>query len=123
MVTILYKISKVLMMANRPSCLEVLTSFYFIGVYDFFFSLWPYQHIEVSRPGVELEPQLAYSIAMATPDPSCTCCLPFSLQQRRILNPLSKARGRMCILTETTQVLNLLSRSRNSLLIFKNESR
>ena len=123
MVTILYKISKVLMMANRPSCLEVLTSFYSIGVYDFFFFLWPYQHIEVSRPGVELEPQLVYSTAMATPDPSCTCCLHFSLQQRRILNPLSKAKGRMCILTETTQVLNLLSRSRNSLLFFKNESR
>ena len=49
--------------------------------------------MEVPRLGIalELEP-LAYATATATPDPSCICNLHHSSEQRRIVNPLSKAR-------------------------------
>ena len=54
------------------------------------------------RLGVELELQLlAYTIAIATPGPSCICNLCYSLQQRQILNPLREARDQTCILTDT----------------------
>ena len=47
----------------------------------------------ISRPGVELELQLpAYTTATATRDPSCIRDLHHSSWQRRIINPLSKAR-------------------------------
>ena len=50
--------------------------------------------MEVPRLGVQSELQLpAYTTARATPDPSCTCDLHHSSQQRRILNPLSEARN------------------------------
>ena len=45
---------------------------------------------------------VAYTTAMATLDPSHICDLCRSLLQCRILNPLSKARDRNCILAETT---------------------
>ena len=49
--------------------------------------------MEVSRLGVELELQLlAYTTAIAMPDPSCVYGLHHSLQQCWILNPLIKAR-------------------------------
>ena len=49
--------------------------------------------MEVPRLGVELELQLlGYITATAMQDPSCTCDLHCSSQQRQILNPLSKAR-------------------------------
>ena len=50
----------------------------------------------------------------AMPDPSLVCDLHRSLWQRQILNPLSKARDRTHIFTDTSQVLNLLSYDRNS---------
>ena len=51
------------------------------------------RHMEVPRPGVQSELQLlAYATATATPDPSRICDLHHSPRQRRILNPLSKAR-------------------------------
>ena len=47
--------------------------------------LW---HMEVPRLGVQLELQLpVYTIATATPDPSCICDLYHSLLQHWILNP------------------------------------
>ncbi len=60
------------------------------------------QHMEVPRLGVESELQLpAYTPATATQDPSRVCELarpdPYttnSSRQRRIINPLSKGRGR-----------------------------
>ena len=59
--------------------------FFFLGLH-----LW---HMEVSRLEVQLELQLlAYTTAIATRGPSCIFDLCCSLQQRRILNPLSKAR-------------------------------
>jgi len=60
--------------------------------------------MEVPRLGAELEPQLpAYVIATATatPDPSHICDLHCSLYQSQILNPLSEARNRTCLLTDT----------------------
>ena len=59
-----------------------------------FFFLWPHlRHMEVLRPGVELElPLLAYTTATAAWDQSCICSLHPSSQQRQILHPLSEAR-------------------------------
>ena len=51
--------------------------------------------MEIQRLGVKLELQLlAYATATATPDPSHVCSLRHSSQQRRILNLLSRTRGR-----------------------------
>ena len=64
--------------------------------------LW---HTEVPRLGVKLELQpLAYTTATATRDPSCTCDPHSSSRQRRIINPLIKARDGTCILKHTSQV-------------------
>jgi len=66
--------------------------------------------MEVPRPGVESELQLTvYATATATWDPSHVCDLHHSSRQHRVLNSLSKARDRTCILMETIQVLNPLS--------------
>ena len=56
-----------------------------------------------SQARVELELQLlpAYATATATPDPSSICDLHHSLWQHWILNPLSEARDRTSILTNT----------------------
>ena len=52
------------------------------------------RHMEVPRLGVELELQPpAYTTATAKPDLSCVCNLYHSSWQRRIPNPLNKARG------------------------------
>ena len=64
--------------------------------------LW---HMEVPRLGVDWELQLpAYATATATRDLSRVCNLHHSSWQRRILNPLSKARDWTSILKDTTQV-------------------
>ena len=74
--------------------------------------LW---HVEVPRLGVELELQpLAYARATATPDPSYVCDLHHGSWQRRILNPLSEARGRTCILMDTSWILNPRSHNGHS---------
>ena len=60
-------------------------------------------HMEVPRLGVESELQpLAYTTATATTDLSHV--LRQSSQQHRILNLLSKARDRTCILTGPSRV-------------------
>ena len=70
----------------------------------FFFFLQPHlQHREVPNLGVKWELQLpARSTAMATLDPSYLCDLHHSMQPRWILNTLSKARDRTCILTDNS---------------------
>ena len=56
-------------------------------------------------PRLESELQLpAYAIATATRDPSFVCNLHHSLQQRWFRNPLSEARDRTHILTDTSQI-------------------
>ena len=72
--------------------------------------------MEVPRVGVESELQLpAYSTATVTMDPGHVCKLQPSLLQCQILNPLSEAKDRTHILTDTMSgVLNLLSHSGNS---------
>ena len=89
-------------------------SCWYFCYFSFFFG--PYQwHMEVSREGVELERQSPACItATATPDLSHICDLHLSVPQRRILNPLSKARGWTHILMDTRRVHNPLSHSGNS---------
>ena len=60
------------------------------------------QHMEVSRLEVEWEMQLqAYATTTATVDLRRICNLCCSLRQRWLLNPLSEAKDRTCILRET----------------------
>ena len=71
--------------------------------------------MEVPGLGVESKLQLpAYAAATAMLDLSHVCVLYHSLQERQILNPLSKARDQTCILMDTSQVFNLLSHNGNS---------
>ena len=71
-----------------------------------FFFLGPHPwHMEIPRLGVQLELQLpAYTTATATPDPTRICDLHHSSRQSWILNPLSKAWDRTCILMDTSQI-------------------
>ena len=62
-------------------------------------------HMEVPRPGVKSELQLlAYTTAAATWDPNSVCDLPHSSGQCRILNLLSEARDRTCILMDASHI-------------------
>ena len=59
--------------------------------------------MEVPRVRVESELQsLTYTIATATPDPSCICDLHGSPQQHGIPNPLSAARDQSPMLMDTS---------------------
>ena len=73
--------------------------------------------MEVLRLEVKSELQ-PLATATAPPNPSCNYNLHHSLQQLWILNPVSKARDQTHILMDTSQVLNLLSHSGNSLNLF-----
>ena len=72
----------------------------------FFVILGPQpQHMEVPRLGVKSELLLpAYTTATAMPGPSRFCNLHHSSQQCQILNPLSEARNRTCILMDAGQI-------------------
>ena len=71
--------------------------------------------MEVTKLVVESELHpLAYATATGTPDLSSVCDLHHSSQQHQILNPLSKARNRTCILMDASRVLNPLSHNGNS---------
>ena len=78
-------------------CLSYISSLFF-----FFFS-WPQLwHMEVPKARGQTGTAVrAYTTATATPDTSHICNLHCSLRQRWILNPLTQARDRTCILTET----------------------
>ena len=61
--------------------------------------------MEIPWLGVELELQLlTYPTATAVPDPNHVCVLHHSSWQRRILNPLIKARDRTCNLMVPGQI-------------------
>ena len=84
----------------------------FLFVCFCFLGLHPW-HREVL--GVDLEPQLpAFPAATATQEPSRICHLHHRSQQYWILNPLSEARDRTCILMVASWVSNPLSHSGNS---------
>ena len=89
---------------------------YFFSSFLFLFSFLGQhlQHMEVPGLGVESKLQLpAYTTAEATRDPSRICSLHRSLWQHQTLNPLSKAKDRIHILTETSWVLNWLNYHNN----------
>ena len=61
--------------------------------------------MEVPSLGVQLELQpSAYGTATATLDQSRVCDLHHSYWQHQILNPLSEARDRTCVLMDTSQI-------------------
>ena len=63
--------------------------------------------MEVPRLETQLEPQLlAYTTALATPDLSHICNLHHSLRQCQILNPLSEARDRTCVLMDLVRFIS-----------------
>ena len=63
------------------------------------------QHMKVPRRGVELELQLlAYATAIAMPNPSHVCELHHNSWQHWIPDPLSEARDRTRILTDTNWI-------------------
>ena len=77
------------------------------------------RHMEAPRLGVQSELQpLVYTTATATSDPTNVCDLHHSSWQHWILNPLSEAKDRTCILTDSSQVLKPLSHDRNSFFSF-----
>ena len=76
-----------------------------------------------SRARVELELQLpGYATVTATQDLSHVCDLHHSSVQHQILNPPSKASSMhgICILLNTSHVLNPLSHNGNSMYLFFN---
>ena len=78
--------------------------FFLLFIFAFFFFPQPCpQHMEVPRLVVKSELQVpAYTRAKAMPKPDHVCDPHRSLRQRRILNPRSGARGRTCILMDTS---------------------
>ena len=80
----------------------VLMDYYYLFIYLFIFFRPHRRHMEVPRLGAESELQLpAYTTATATPGPSRICDLHHSSWQCQILNLLSEARDRTCILMDT----------------------
>ena len=59
--------------------------------------------MEVSKLGVQWELQMP-NFTTTTQDPSHVCDLYHSSQQHQILNTLSRARDRTCILMNTSRV-------------------
>ena len=73
----------------------------------FFFLRLHLQHVEVPRLGIESKLQLlACTTATARRYRSHVCDLRHSSRQCWILNPVSEARDRTCILRDTSRVLN-----------------
>ena len=100
-------------------CLLWLLSFIFIFLFFIFSFLGLHLKHMVLGLGVESEAQLLpYTTATATKDPSHICDLHHSSWQCQILNPLSEARDRTCILMGTNRIHNLLSHNGNSLNLF-----
>ena len=101
---------------NEKVIEDIPLSFIFLNQYlCVCVNLW---HMEVPRLGVQCELQLlAYTTATAVPDRRCICDLHCS-PQHQILNPLSEARDRTCILMNNSQIHNPLSHNGNSPVIY-----
>ena len=86
--------------APKKNSTTKITNILFLILILFYFVFLPFlgpllRHMEVPRLGVKLELQPpTYITATATWDPSQVCDLHHRSRQRRILNPLSKARDR-----------------------------
>ena len=80
-----------------------LKIFFFFFFFFFFFVFRTIPAAYGGSQGRELE-LLAYTIATTPPDPSRICNLHHSAHQLRILNPLSKARGRTYVLKDASQI-------------------
>ena len=100
---------KPIFLPELPEESSLANTFFFLFFFFFcllsfvFLGLGPW-HMKVPRVGVELELQtLAYTTATAAPDLSCLCNLHHSSQQCWILNPLSEARDRTCVLLDPSQ--------------------
>ena len=89
--------------SHSVSCLFGFGEGFFVFV---FLLLRPHlQHMEVPKVGVKMELQLlATATAITTQDMSYICGLHHSLWQGQILNSLSKARDRTCVLMDTSQI-------------------
>ena len=83
------------MLTSSESFSVFLLSFFFLGPHP--------QHMEVPRLRVGAVATILYH-RHATPHLSCVCNLHHSSQQCRILNPLRKARGQICVLMDTSQI-------------------
>ena len=71
---------------------------FFFSFYTQTYGIWKF--LPRLRGEVKLQLQ-AYTTAVATLDPSCICDPRCSMWQSQILNPLSEARDRTCIFTDT----------------------
>ena len=80
--------------------------FIYLLIYLFLLFFGPHlRHMEVPRLGVQFKLQLlAYTIATAIRDPSCTCNLHHSSRQGQITDPLSKAKDWTRVVTDTSRV-------------------
>ena len=86
-------------------CLSVSVSKFLPSFFFFFF--FSGLHMEVPGLGVKLELEpLAYTTATATQNLSHICNLHHSSRQSWILNPLSEATDRICILMDTRRTLS-----------------
>ena len=87
-----------------------VTQLYSTHFFVFFFFLGPHPwHMEVLRLGEGANwsnscRPTATATATAMPYPSCICDLYHSSRQCRILNPLSEAKDRTCVLIDTNQI-------------------
>ena len=91
-----------------------------VGVFCLSFLGLPLRHVEILMLGVKLELQpSADAAAMAAQDLSCICDLHHSSRQCQILNPLSEARDRTCILMDTSQVHCRCATAGPPLLVFE----
>ena len=103
-------ISKFHMLISQDCCNKlpktgwIKTTDTYLFIYFVFLGQHP-RRMEVPRLEIQLELSLlAYTPAIATQDPSHVCNLHHSLWQRWILNPLSKARVRTCLLMDVSQI-------------------
>ena len=98
------------------------SSFYFYFKKTFFFCLFraaPMAHGSSHAAGwIGAAAAGLYHSHTKTRSEPCICDLHHSSRQHHILNPLSEARGRKCILLDTSWALNLLSPNRNSQMVY-----
>ena len=92
---------------NNPVYMSIFLRLLFLFLFFPFFGPHPW-HMEVPRLEVLWENWScscgAYPLATAMPDPSRVYDLYHSSQQCRILNSLSEARDRTCVLMDATQI-------------------